>query len=286
MSEPEQEKMNLGTFLMSVHPGKAVQIEQCYDSRNEQLSQPQIILYCDDDMCKANMWFDCVHGWDQSEIDECRPVSLLYQCRHCKSSSRWFGLLVTPSSNYLTTVLKLGEQPPFGPHTPARVISLVGNNRELFLKGRAAEAHGLGIGAFTYYRRVVENEWQRFIGEAIKVAKKLNLQTKDLEAAKDERQFDKAVKIVKDAIPQVLLIDGHNPMALLYKMLSKGVHELTDDQCLDLAKHIRVILVDFAERVTEALRERQELGESLTKLFQSDKPQEPSVGDSQERPAE
>ena len=55
-------------------------------------------------------------------------------------------------------------------------------------------------------------------------------------------------------------------------------HDLTDEQCLELAQHIRVILVDFTDRVGEALRERKELQDSLTKLIQADKPQEPSEG--------
>ncbi len=104
----------------------------------------------------------------------------------------------------------------------------------------------------------------------------VNLPSEVLEEAKAEHQFKKAVEIVKDAIPQVLLVDGQNPMTILYKILSVGVHELYDEQCFDLAKDIRVVLVDFAPRVEEALRERKELQVSLTKLFQADLPQEPS----------
>ncbi len=33
-----------------------------------------------------------------------------------------------------------------------------------------------------------------------------------------------------DAIPAVLLIDGHNPLTLLHDLLSEGIHELDDDE--------------------------------------------------------
>jgi len=43
------------------------------------------------------------------------------------------------------------------------VITLIGPDREIFLRGRRAENQGLGIGAFAYYRRVVENQKGRII---------------------------------------------------------------------------------------------------------------------------
>lgn len=281
MAEPEQEKMQFLEFLMETPPGKRVIVENL--ASGDKIQKPPIVLYCNNAMCHANMYFDCVDEWAYAPSDEWRPCSLLYQCRHCKDTIKWIAFLVYRNTYDSGIVIKFGENPPFGPHTPARVISLVEEDRELFLKGRQSEARGLGIGAFAYYRRVVDNNWQRLLDEVIKVAKKLNLPTEVLEKAKAEHQFKKAVKMVKDAIPQVLLVNGQNPITILYKILSVGVHELTDDRCLELAKHIRVVLVDFTDRVGEALRERQELQDSLTKLYQLDKPQEPAEStDSQE----
>ena len=59
--------------------------------------------------------------------------------------------------------------PPFGPPTPARVITLIGPDKEYYLKGRRAENQGMGIGAFSYYRRVVENQKNRIIDEVITI---------------------------------------------------------------------------------------------------------------------
>lgn len=277
MSEPEQEKMQFSEFLMATPPGKLVYVKELsLESTESTIEKPAILLYCDNEMCRANMYFDCVKDWVHDPIDEFRTCILLYRCRHCENTTKWFALLFYRTEYSVVEVMKFGEIPPFGPHTPARVISLVGPDKELFLKGMQSEARGLGIGAFTYYRRVVDNNWQRLLDEAIKVAKKLNLPSEALEEAKAEHQFKKAVKMVEDAIPQVLLVDGQNPMTILYKILSVGVHELNDEQCFDLAKNIRVVLVDFADRVENALRERKELQDSLTKLFQADQPQEPS----------
>lgn len=272
MSESQQQAFEFWEFLMSTPPGKEVTVVNAI--KDNSIQKPSIVLYCDDEYCRKEMWFDCANCWGYLSTGNWSPYTLLYRCRHCQRSPRWISLMIYESYGSSTRVKKFGEIPPFGPHTPSRVISLVGEDRELLLKGRQSEARGLGIGAFTYYRRVVDNNWQRLIDEVIKVAKKLNLPTDVLEAAKAEHQFNKAVKMVKNAIPQVLLVNGQNPMTILYKILSEGVHEMNDEQCLELAKHIRVVLVDFANRVGEALRERKELQDSLTKLFQSDKPQE------------
>jgi hypothetical protein len=84
----------------------------------------------------------------------------------------------------------------------------------------------LGIGAFGYYRRVVENQKNRILGEILKLAQKIDAQPEmiaALEAAKKETQFSKAMTAVKTAIPQGLLINGQNPLVLLHSALSDGL---------------------------------------------------------------
>lgn len=51
------------------------------------------------------------------------------------------------------------------------MISLIGPDKELYLQGRRSESRGFGIGAFSYYRRVVENQKSRIIEEIAKAAK-------------------------------------------------------------------------------------------------------------------
>lgn len=167
--------------------------------------------------------------------------------------------------------LKIGEYPAFGNYTPARVISLIGPDREMFLQGRRAENRGLGIGAFAYYRRVVENQKTRIIGQILKVARKVGASPeviRDLEAAASETQFSAVIDSIKPTIPESLLIDGHNPLKLLYSALSKGIHEQDDAKCLQLAESIRVILTELSERIALALKEHAELKSAVSKILQ------------------
>lgn len=57
-------------------------------------------------------------------------------------------------------------------------------------------------------------------------------------------------------IPQTLLINGHNQLTLLHSALSEGLHDQTDEKCLELATSIRVVLTDLADRLGCAQRPR------------------------------
>jgi hypothetical protein len=85
----------------------------------------------------------------------------------------------------------------------------------------------------------------------------------------NEIQFSKSIAMVKDVLPQSLLISGQNPLTLLHSALSKGLHdpEMTDEHCLALAQSIRVILADLAERAAEALKSDDEIQAALSVLL-------------------
>jgi hypothetical protein len=234
------------------------------------LNRPEIRLHCDSEICNGIRQFYCS---DQNlhYISVPRDYEVVtYVCRNCRGTQKTFALLVIPDGNSLGWVQKLGEFPPFGPPTPARVMKLVGEDRDLFLKGRRAELRGLGIGAFAYYRRVVEEQKGRIIEEMGKVAARVkpSKQTADLfERAGTETQFSTAIDLIKTAIPEALLIDGHNPLTLLHSALSEGLHAQTDEQCLELATSIRVVLTELAERISTALKEEAELKSAVSRLL-------------------
>ena len=137
------------------------------------------------------------------------------------------------------------------------------------MKGRRCENQGLGIGAFAYYRRVVENQKNRILAEIIRVAQSISAPAETISAlqgAQNEPQFSKAIDGVKSAIPQRLLIDGQNPLTLLHSALSKGLHYQSDEVCLELATDIRVVLAKLADLLRQALKDERELKEAVGRL--------------------
>ena len=128
----------------------------------------------------------------------------------------------------------------------------------------------MGIGAFVYYRRVLESQKNRIFDELIRVITKVSPDeislVEDLENAKEETQFTTAVEKIKNALPGSLLINGYNPLTLLHHALSEGVHVLTDAECLELATSIRTVLFEFADKLGQALKEESTLNAAVTRL--------------------
>jgi hypothetical protein len=111
------------------------------------------------------------------------------------------------------------------------VLRLFGEDRAIFLKGRQCENQGLGVGAFAYYRRVVENHKKEIFDAIIGVCETVDAPKElieELGRAKKEISFTKAMEQIKTALPQGLLIGGHNPLLALHGALSVGLHDESD----------------------------------------------------------
>lgn len=272
---PKKKLRTLAQFLESAPPDFDEEVCERSERRagisSSCLSQPDIQLYCDSEKCGGVRTYFCngKEVWLKGDINYGFAE---YVCRNCRrvSTTKTFALAIE-GNGATGRMRKLGEKPPFGPPTPTRLFRLIGEEyRELFLKGRKAENKGLGIGAYAYYRRIVEHQKGRIIDEIRKVAEKLGASPDTLKAFEDarvERQFATAIEKVKAGIPQSLLIDGHNPLTLLHDALSEGLHELTDEECLDLARSIRLVLVELADRVSTALKEEAELTSAVRNLL-------------------
>jgi hypothetical protein len=271
----EVPSMTLADFLVNYPPGRMAAVGSLKDSDwfNFCYQLPDIVLHCE--ACDGERTFQPrmeSHKEDRrAQSGGNRSVNLQYRCRNCEESYKTFSLLYDPMLDGLySAAIKIGEWPPFGPPTPARVITLVGPDKDNFLKGRRCESQGLGIGAFAYYRRVVENQKNRLLSEIIRVCRRTGASAEiieSLEAAKAETQFSKAIDKVKPAVPEVLKIDTHNPLTLLHTALSDGLHDQSEEHCLDLATAIRVVLFELAERIGQALKDEKELRTAVSKLL-------------------
>ncbi len=267
---------SLAEFLASTPPDAAERIADLgrYYSEGRHdliyLRKPDLRLYCDSEECQGLRFFRCTS--EDVNISSTNWVFdyAHYTCRNCQKQNKIFSLALKREKELSGSAMKFGEIPQFGPPTPARVISLIGPDRELFLQGRRAENRGMGIGAFSYYRRVVESQKGRIIAGIARVAAKLGARPAILaafNAAEKETQFSKAIDDVKDGIPDALKVGGHNPLTLLHKALSEGLHDHTDNECLEIAQEIRLVLTDLAERMSQALKEEAELQTAVSRLI-------------------
>lgn len=281
-NESNNKLVSFSEFLEKHPPNSTTSVTGLCSSRSVNasftvydLKKPQLILHCDSEVCNGERYFRCTDPEDIKLFSHrSSNIFLEYICSNCRNSRKTFSIIAKPETGESGVVYKFGELPSFGPPSPAKLIKIIGPDRDLFLKGRKCENQGLGIGAFVYYRRVVENQKDRLFDQILKVAQKSKLNESDIdviEKAKSETQFKKALEMAKNAIPEKLFINHHNPLTLLHKALSDGVHNKDDEECLELAGCIRIVLSDLSERLDQALKEEAELNNAINKLLSSKK---------------
>jgi hypothetical protein len=162
------------------------------------------------------------------------------------------------------TVQKIGQLPSF--------VDLVDDPRALFRRElsrvdaaefrRAIElaAHGMGIGAYVYLRRIFERLVQTKF-EKVKDA-----------AGFDARAFstlrmDEKVSQLRDHLPP-FLVQNHR----LYSILSLGIHELDEARCSEFFPILRGSIL-YILRQDQAAREDEEARKALAKEISGFKPE-------------
>jgi len=272
----ETQPILMADFLEGVPPSQMKDIQDLSihrirgDGLSYYLHTPELELHCNNDRCNGVRIF-------RSDEDiyltakKWRFAYVTYKCSNCQEIQKTFslGAYLKPDTDS-GRCFKFGEFPAYGPPTPARLITLLGPDRDLFLRGRRCENQGLGIGAFVYYRRVVENQKGRIFDNVIKVAEKIGASTDLITAliiARDETQFSKSLEMAKDAMPPSLLINGYNPFTLLHSALSDGLHDKSEEHCLEIAHDVRVVLAELAESLAQALKDEAELNTAISRLL-------------------
>jgi hypothetical protein len=286
----DNDPISLAEFLETIPPSQTRTIQAKFRAERRQrgdqtflrleIAWPEIQLHCTHTNCNGIRFFQPSEGTIVIINDEAASADFVtYTCRNCRQTARLFAVFTNAISEtqpdgkpakIRIEFAKIGEVPPFGPFTSPRLITLIGPDREVFLKGRRAENQGLGIGAFAYYRRVVEDQKGRIIEKIADAASQIGAPQEmidTLTAARMETQFSRAIEIIKEGIPDSLKIRGHNPLTLLHSALSEGLHARTDEECLELAQDIRLVLTELADRVSQAVKDDRELNEAVTRLL-------------------
>lgn len=274
----EKESQSFAEFLEASPPNQTVNISDLMDLKWDRGGQyyyvktPEIQIHCTEESCNGIRFHRCVQGNKlHIEEDEHTNFFAVYLCSNCQKHIKTFALTAYQDKGKTSgTLIKYGETPVFGPPVAARLLKLIGPDRENFLKGRRCENQGLGVGAFTYYRRVVEHQKGRIFREIVKVSEKIGAPREKIDILNNaliETQFTKALDMAKDAMPESLLINGHSPLKLLYRALSEGIHNLSDEECLGLASSVRVVLVELSDRLSQALKDEAEITLALNRLL-------------------
>ena len=134
-----------------------------------------------------------------------------------------------------------------------------------FTRGIGLSAHGVGIGSFVYLRRVFEN----LLEEAyVKVRSEVkNFPNGDYQKAR----MDEKIKMVKNHLPK-FLVENRG----LYAILSKGIHDLSEDECLQYFETVKIGIEQILdekiiqkEKANKALKAREAIQKVYGKITNS-----------------
>lgn len=197
-----------------------------------------------------------------------------FQCVSCKTHKKTFCIVIdsidgtdTEDANCEYLITKAGEYPqkPLGKNKDLE--KFFKDEREIYRKASVCLDNGYGIGAFVYFRRLIENSINSLL-EMIEKDDGADEKIKNaiLELKKESPMSDK-IAIAKNALPLTLYVQGKNPLGSLYKILSEGVHSLTDEECLKRARVVQNCLVYLIGGLAENKRKKAMFGEDLNLLI-------------------
>lgn len=177
-------------------------------------------------------------------------------CARNKEHTLIFYVLTT-----LDTIQKIGQFPSLADLTRIdiskyrKVISKEKLNE--FKKAIGLSAHGVGIGSFVYLRRIFEE----LIGEAYKQAK---LDPTWIDEEYQRKRMDEKILCLKGYLPNFLVENR-----TIYGILSKGVHELSEEECLGMfpavCDGIELILIEKLREI-ESKEKAEKASKEISKL--------------------
>jgi len=196
----------------------------------------------------------------QAHAIEDRIFLLQFRCTRDERHTMYFLFRVQDS-----TITKVGQHPSLADLRSMEIkkyrkILDDSDYRELN-RAIGLYAHGVGIGAFVYLRRILE----RLIDEAhVRATKRANW---------DEESFEKSriaerILMLTDFLPAFMVENR-----AIYVILSKGIHELTEEECLKHFEILRVSIelvldekIEAKERERKIAQTKKALGTVLSKL--------------------
>lgn len=132
-----------------------------------------------------------------------------------------------------------------------------GNYHE-FSKAIGLFAHGVGVGSFVYLRRIIEN----YVIKAAHDSAKLRYGWDDIQYQKS--RVKEKIELLKTDLPDFLV---ENPV--LYSIISKGIHELDENECREyfpvLKNCLEFVLTELKAK-KETDQKRKDMQASLNKI--------------------
>lgn len=152
----------------------------------------------------------------------------------------------------VTRVTKVGQYPQLEAAIDSEIKKYLDRrDLELYQKALRCEAFSYGIGAYAYYRRIIENNVNELLKQISDATDNQELIDAIKEANKKRNAKDR-LELIKDHAPSSFTANGQNVFTILYGVLSEGLHGRSDDDCLEAANSARICLQFLIKKISDA----------------------------------
>jgi hypothetical protein len=163
---------------------------------------------------------------------------------------------------------KIGQYPPFEIVPDREVLKyLKPEDESNYKKALICLSNSYGIGSYAYLRRIIQNEIIGLIKDISELEFDGVSQVKGAyENYMKDSQMAKLIDILNKHLPQSFKELGDNPIRLLYSQLSGGIHEFSDEECLEKASSIDVLINYVVKKIYDEKFHLKEVKNAVSKL--------------------
>jgi len=164
-----------------------------------------------------------------------------FSCASCRGNQHEY-LVEQIVTDEKIKIQKYGERPRKKLERDPLLQNFFSHDSECYEKAVVCISNGYGIAAFAYMRRIIErniHELLSLIQEDVEGSESESPVLAKLAELRTESPMSDKISIANHALPDYLIPSGLNPLGRLYKVLSEGVHNYDDGECLERAKAIQ-----------------------------------------------
>src|SRR5690349_14074533 len=230
----------------------------------------EIRLFCGKSVCKKEQQWR-LSGFAASYTHHKRDfLEVIYTCRNCGVATIRYYLFWGGQMPDTGMVFKVGQYPALVKEPPAELAKkLSKDDLDLYRKALTSRNNGYGIGALAYVRRVIENKMNDLLDLLQQAAQEgvgVEAELQKIEEVKSSWRFDDKIDYAAKALPKHLKPGGVNPLDRLHDLTSEGLHQKSDEECLDIFDRCKGAFEYVFRRLVVEIADARSYVEGLTKL--------------------
>ncbi len=211
-------------------------------------------------------------------LDKTKKINFSFQlngtCQSCRFKMDFLLNIISnkeydEKNDFPTLYLrKIGQLPAVERNPEKEVLDyLCEEDKDNYRKALSNLSMSYGIGAFAYFRRIIENEIKSVVKDLSELdfegSDKIKLAWTEYEQS---HQLSNLIDNINPYIPKSLKEIDDNPIRLLHSQLSGGIHVYSEEICLEKAKMIDTILRYIIKKVSSEKYELTEVRKAMRSL--------------------